>query len=155
MIIAVLFMLLFWEMMGMLVVMLAHSRAAVSSFVPRGAVESRIRVIRRSRGAAVSPRSVSGRWGDGRSGVEGARRYGEALMLIQRVMGVMQVMVMMMMIVVSRFRHRVSAGPWSVTDAVFHKRVHVVHAERMRCAQETARKKITSKKKNQIEINQK
>lgn len=146
-IIAVLFMLLLlWEMVRMLVMMLAHCGAIVSSLISGGPIESRIRIISRSGGAAVSPRSVNGRRRDAWSRVEGARSYGEALMLIQRVMGVRQVMVMMK-IVVSRFRHRVSAGPWSVTDAVFHKRVHVVHAERMHCVQETAGKKSEHLKK--------
>lgn len=139
MIIAILLvLLLLWEMVGMLVMVLAHSRTTVSSLLPGGPVDSSVRVKSRSRGAAVGPRSVNGRWRDGRSRVKGARGYGEALMLIQ---WVMQVVVVVMMIVVSRFRHRVSAGPWSVTDAVFHKRVHDVHAERTQCAQKTARKK--------------
>lgn len=57
--------------------------------------------------------------------MKGAEGHRKALMLIKRMVVLMQ-----MMVVVSRFRSRISTGTRSVTNGVFHKGVHVVHADR-------------------------
>lgn len=64
--------------------------------------------------------------------------------MIHRMVGVMQMM--MMMVMISRFRHRISAG--SVTDSVFHKRVHVVQANWRRSDAEDDPRRIMSKKQD-------
>lgn len=81
----------------------------------------------RSLCTAINP--GPGNSGAGEARMEGAGGHGESLMLIQREGVVMEVM-MMMMVVVSRFRRSISrSSPRSITDGVFHIGVHVVHAE--------------------------
>lgn len=112
--------------MGMLLMMLGCPYGPVHSFT--GApVQPPIPGVTRSACAAVASSPVNESWRSGGSRVEGAGGHREALMLIQRMVVVMQ---MMMVVVVSRFRRRISAGARSVTNRVFHKRVHVVHAGR-------------------------
>lgn len=119
--------LLLMKMMRMLLMMLGRPCAPVRSFISSAPVQPPIPGVTRSSGAAVTSRRVNGSWGAVWSRVEGAGGHREALMLIQRMVGVMQMMMM-----VSGFRHRITAGPRSVTDGVFHKRVHVVHVDRRR-----------------------
>lgn len=117
--------LLMMMMMGMLLMMFGRPCGPVRSSISSGPVQPPVPGVTRSP-AAVTSRLVNGSWRAGGSRVEGAGGHREALMLIQRVVVVMQ----MMVVVVSRFRRRISAGPRSVTNGVFHKRVHVVHADR-------------------------
>lgn len=113
-------------MLLLLVMMMLLGRPCgpVRSSTSRAPVQPPIPGVTRCPGAAVTSRAVNGGWRDGVSRVEGAGGHGIDLMLIQGMR-----MQMMMMMVVSRFRRRISAGPRSVTNGVFHKRVHVVHAQ--------------------------
>lgn len=117
-----LLMLLLLMMVRMLLVMLARLRGTCT-----GPVQPPVPGVSRSLGAAVTSRpGGNGSRRAGRSGVEGAGGDREALVLIQRVV---VVVVQMVVVVVSRFGRRVSGGARPVTDGVFHKGVHVVHAE--------------------------
>ena len=108
---------LFW-----LMVMLRHPRASV----------------RVTAAAAVTPGAVNGSCRAGGARVEGPGGHREALLVlllllqrkvVQRMRRVRMVVVVMV-VVVSRFRRRVRTGARSVADGVFHKGVHVVHADR-------------------------
>ena len=126
-IIVLLMLLLLVKMMRMLLVMLGRPCASVRSFIPRAPVQAPIPGVSRCTAAAVASRPVDGSCRAGWTRVEGARSHGEALMLIQRMVWVMQMMVVG---VVSGFRCGIGTGPRSVTEGVFHKRVHVVHTAR-------------------------
>lgn len=101
-----LLMLLLLMMMGMLLMMLVRLCGTSGT-----TVQPPIPGVTRSLGAAVTSRPVNGSWRAGWCNVEGAGGHREALMLIQRM-----VMMQMMVVVVSGFRRRISAGPRSVTN---------------------------------------
>jgi len=104
--------LLFMMMMMMLLMLLRVHRG------PRAPVQPRIPGVRGSHGAAVTSRAFNGSRGAGGPRVERPGGHREALVLLQRV-------VLVQMVVIRVVTGR--AGARSVTDGVFHKRVHVVH----------------------------
>lgn len=107
---------LFVMLRRMLLMMLTCSSAG--GVRPNAHVHPCIRGITRSYVSVV----ISGP-GDRRTAEACLDAHGESLTLIQG-----KVMVQVMM-VVSRFRRRINASWLSVTNRVFHKGVHVVHAD--------------------------
>lgn len=105
-----LLMLLLFMMMMVLLMMLIRSCGSVHCFTSSATVQSPIPDVT----AAVTSRPVNGSWRAARSRVEGTGGDREPLMLIQRMGVVMRMLVVVM--VVSRFRRRISAGPRSVIN---------------------------------------
>lgn len=110
-----------FRMMLMLLMMLGHP---CGRKLPRAPIQSCVLCVNRSHGTAVPSHPFNGSRRAGGPDVEGAGVHREALMLIQRM-----VMQMVMIMVVAGFGRSISARPRQVTNGVFHKRVHVVHAD--------------------------
>lgn len=109
-VVRLLMLLLLMMMMMVLLMMLTRSCGSVHCFTSSAPVQSPIPNVT----AAVTSRPVNGSWRAARSRVEGTGGDREPLMLIQRMGVVVRMMVVVM--VVSRFRRRISAGPRSVTN---------------------------------------
>ena len=124
MVVAAVRLLVLFMVMGMLV---GRACGRVDSFHPGAGSGARVQPPIPGVTRAVPSRSIHCSRGGGGARVEAAGGHREALGLVQ---GMVEVMQMVVVVVVRGFGRRVGAGARAVTKGVFHKRVHVVHADR-------------------------